>query len=466
LSQSTASAAEEHGDQGFLRRLVLATACGEGLDGFDLGVLSVALPMLTPELGIQSGTADGAIWQGLILASSLVGIFFGAPIGGWVADKFGRKTVFFIDIILFVILGVVQAFVGEAWQLFVIRLLLGIAIGAEYSIGSSMLSEFIPAHGRGRRMSYMLMFWYGGYVLAVVLAYVMEDAGLSWRWILATSAVPALIVLGLRIGLPESPRWLMMKDRVTEARVIIDRYLGGEAHMKEADYDNDKSKNSGGWRDLFSPGLRSRTIFVSVFYICFVTPYFAIFNYAPTIFGTLGIAEKTSTISSNLLAFIGAIAGMLTIEWLGRRKQVIGPFWICALTLGIVGVVALIAGSTVSSGTAVVIVVCVAIFAFFNALMGNLSAVYPVEVFPTDLRATGVGVVNAFSRIGAAAGTFLLPLGVESIGIGWCMLIGAAMCVVGAVVSQVMAPETTGKSLTDTGNFVPVGAGAPGVAHA
>lgn len=459
MSQSAeTSASEEYGDKSFLRRLVLATACGEGLDGFDLGVLSVALPLLTKELGIESSTPNGAVWQGLILASSLVGIFFGAPIGGWVADRFGRKTVFFIDIILFVILGISQAFVTEPWQLFAIRLLLGIAIGAEYSIGSSMLSEFIPAHGRGRRVSYMLMFWYGGYVLAVVLAYVMEDAGLSWRWILATSAVPAVIVLGLRIGLPESPRWLMMKDRVQEARVIIDRYLGGEQHMREADYDNDKSKNSG-WRDLFAPGLRARTIYVSVFYICVVTPYFAIFNYAPTIFGNLGIAEKTSTIASNMLAFVGAIAGMLSIEWLGRRKQVIGPFWICALTLGIVGVVALIAGSAVSGGAAVLIVVCVAIFAFFNALMGNLTAVYPVEVFPTDLRATGVGVVNAFSRIGAATGTFLLPLGVESIGIGWCMLIGALMSVIGAVVSQAMAPETTGKSLTDTGSFVPVGAG-------
>jgi putative MFS transporter len=92
-----------------------------------------------------------------------------------------------------------------------------------------------------------------------------------------------------------------------------------------------------------------------------------------------------------------------------------------------------------------------AVFAFCNALTGNLTAVYPTEVFPTDVRATGVGIANAFSRIGAAAGTFLLPIGIDAIGLRWCMVIGAALCVIGAVVSQLLAPETTGKSLSHTG---------------
>lgn len=185
-----------------------------------------------------------------------------------------------IDICLFVILGVVQAFATEGWQLFVVRLLLGIAIGAEYSIGSSMLSEFVPAHGRGRRVSYMLVFWYGGYLASVVAAYgLMDGLGWNWRWTLATSAIPALVVLGLRIGLPESPRWLMLHGRTDQARAIIDRYLGGEQHMAEADYGAD-TKNEAGWRQLFARGMRSRTLFVCTFYICVVTPYFAIFTFA------------------------------------------------------------------------------------------------------------------------------------------------------------------------------------------
>jgi MFS transporter, putative metabolite transport protein len=428
---------KQFGDKGFLRRLTLATAWGEGLDGFDLGVLSVVLVPLSRELGISP------VWAGLIGASSLIGIFFGAPIGGFLTDRFGRKQLFLIDICLFVVLGVLQAFVTEGWQLFVVRLLLGIAIGAEYSIGSSMLSEFVPAHGRGRRVSYMLVFWYGGYLASVVAAYgLLDGLGWSWRATLATSAIPALIVLGLRVGLPESPRWLMLHERSDDARAIIDRYLGGEDHMAEADYGSD-TKNEAGWRQLFAPGMRSRTFFICTFYICVVTPYFAIFTFAPKVFESLKLNEMAGTIFANGIAFFGAIAGMLTIERIGRRNQLIGPFWIMAAALLVIGLW--------SGAPPMTLVGAFAVFAFCNALTGNLTAVYPTEVFPTDVRATGVGIANAFSRIGAAAGTFLLPIGIDTIGLRWCMIIGAALCVIGAVVSQLLAPETTGKSLSHTG---------------
>lgn len=436
MAQATAGT-KEFGDKGFLRRLTLATAWGEGLDGFDLGVLSVVLVPLSRELGISP------VWAGLIGASSLIGIFFGAPIGGFLTDRFGRKQLFLIDICLFVVLGILQAFVAEGWQLFVVRLLLGIAIGAEYSIGSSMLSEFVPAHGRGRRVSYMLVFWYGGYLASVVAAYgLLDGLGWSWRATLATSAIPALIVLGLRVGLPESPRWLMLHGRTDDARAIIDRYLGGEDHMAEADYGSD-TKNEAGWRQLFAPGMRSRIFFICTFYICVVTPYFAIFTFAPKVFESLKLNEMAGTIFANGIAFLGAIAGMLTIERIGRRNQLIGPFWIMAVALLVIGLW--------SGASPMTLVGAFAVFAFCNALTGNLTAVYPTEVFPTDVRATGVGIANAFSRIGAAAGTFLLPIGIDTIGLRWCMVIGAALCVIGAVVSQLLAPETTGKSLSHTG---------------
>jgi MFS transporter, putative metabolite transport protein len=444
MAQATKST-KEFCDRGFLRRLTLAMAWGEGLDGFDLGVLSVVLGPLSKEFGLSP------VWVGLILASSLIGIFFGAPIGGWLADRFGRKQLFLIDICLFVVFGVLQAFVTESWQLFVLRLLLGIAIGAEYSIGSSMLAEFVPARGRGRRVSYMIVCWYGGFLVSVAAAYgLLEGLGWNWRATLATSAIPALIVLGLRIGLPESPRWLMLHGRTDDARAIIDRYLGGEQHMAEADYGSD-TRNEAGWRQLFAREMRSRTFFVSTFYICVVTPYFAIANFAPEVFESLRLNETAGTIFTNGVAVLGAIAGMLTIERIGRRKQLIGPFWVMAVALLVVGLWA--------GAPPMVLIGAIVVFAFFNALTGNLTAVYPVEVFPTDVRATGVGIANAFSRIGAAVGTFLLPVGIETIGLPWCMVTGAAMCVIGAGVSQLFAPETTGKSLSRTGVLTPLSPG-------
>jgi putative MFS transporter len=422
--------------------MTLAAAWGEGLDGYDLGVLSVVLPLITVELGMS------AIWAGLIGASSLLGIFVGSPIAGYLTDRFGRRRMFTLDIAAFVLLGVLQGLVIRPWQLFVVRLLLGVAIGAEYAIGAAMLAEFAPSRGRGRRLSKLLVFWYGGYLVSVVAGYTLVDlAGVSWRWALVTGALPALVVLMLRRGLPESPRWLVQQGRIEEARRIVEEYLGGPAHFRDEEYGAERPGS--GWRRLFGPGLRSRTAFVCTFWACLVAPYFAIFTFAPQVFAALRLSDpRASTIAVNGIAVIGALVGMLTIERVGRRTQLIGPFWIMAAALLAVGLW--------DTPPVTVIVVCFALFAFFNALSGNLTAVYPIEVFPTDVRASGVGVASAFSRIGAAIGTFLLPVGISTIGIGGTMLIGSALCVLGAVASHLGAPETTGQTLTRS-SAVPVG---------
>src|SRR5947209_16433789 len=128
--------------QHFLRRLTLATGWGNGLDGYDLGIISVVLPLLAKDLNISS------VWAGLIGASSLIGIFIGGPLIGRLTDRFGRRRLFTLDIVAFIALGVAQAFVGNAEMLFGARVLLGIAIGAEYAIGAPMLAEFAPARQR------------------------------------------------------------------------------------------------------------------------------------------------------------------------------------------------------------------------------------------------------------------------------------------------------------------------------
>ena len=320
---------------GMLRRMTAATAIGEGLDGFDLGIIAVVLPLITADLGLTP------VWSGLIAASTLVGIFFGSPIVGWLSDRIGRRTLFTIDIATFVVLGLLQAVVTEPWQLMVVRLLLGVAVGAEYALGAALLSEFAPADGRGRRLAGMLVTWYGGYLVSVVVAYALvEFGGFSWRWVLATSVVPALITLAARFGLPESPRWLMHRGRVDEARAIADRYLGGDDYFREEELDEQEHTKQAraGLKRLFEPGMRGRTLFVCTFYACNVAPYFAIFTFAPQVFAALQINnEAASTILANAIAVVGALVGMLTIERVGRRQQLIGPFWVMAAALLVVG---------------------------------------------------------------------------------------------------------------------------------
>ena len=102
-------------------------------------------------------------------------------------------------------------------------------------------------------------------------------------------------------------------------------------------------------------------------------------------------------------------------------------------------------------GPAAILLACLVASAFFNAISGDPTGVYPAEIFPSELRGTRVGFSAAMSRIGAAGGTFLLPVGIDRLGIGPSMLIAGAVCGVGLAVTYLWAPETTDLSLTQTG---------------
>jgi putative MFS transporter len=432
----TSAQADAHVNRAFLRRVTAAVSWGQGLDGYDLGILSVVITLAGSELGISTA------WLGLIGASSLIGIFLGAPVFGYLTDRFGRQRLFTLDIALLGLTGLLQAFVGEGWQLFLVRLVLGLAIGAEYAIGAPLLAEFVPAHGRGRRLALLQVNWYVGFLLAVVVGYVLLALDVHWRWILATGALPAAVTLIVRRGLPESPRWLMSRGRVTEAHQVVHQHLGGDAYLQQYDLAAEDTA-VGGWRTLFAPRVRARTVFVCVFWACLVAPYFAIFTFAPSVLDSLDLGdERAGTLFVNGIAALGSFAGFLAIQRLGSRRMLIGPFWIMAGALLVVGVW--------NGAPATVVILAFSAFAFFNAVSGNMTAVYAPEVFPTDVRTSGVGLASAASRVGAAAGTWLLPVGLDTIGVGACMIIGSLICVIGAVISHLMAPETVGLALTRT----------------
>ena len=424
------------GRRGFVLRITTATAFGEGLDGYDLGIISVVVPLIVSRFGLS------ALEEGVLGAASLAGIFFGAPIFGFLTDRYGRRTIFICDLIAFVALGALQAAVTSDTELLVLRFLLGFAIGAEYAIGQTMLAEFVPSANRGALLSTLQAAWYGGFLLAVIVAYTLSDLGVDWPWILATGAVPGLLTLLLRQGLPESPRWLASVGREEEAHEIAEERLGSEFYEEEQ---LGEETHDARFADLFTKDMWRTTVFACTFFTCLVAPYFAIFTFAPQVFAAVGIDNpKASIIGSNAIAFLGALAGVVLIERTGRRALLLTSFWVMVVTLVVIGVW--------GSAPALIIVGCFVGFAFFNALSGDLTGVYPAEVFPSELRGSGTGLAAATSRVGAAGGTFLLPLGIAHLGIGASMVISAAVCAVGLAVTYAWAPETTDKSLTETGD--------------
>lgn len=407
-------------------RLMLATQIGEGIDGYILGGIGAALTALATDLHLST------LMQGLVGASPLIGIFVGGPLFGWLADRIGRRPVFLVDMLVFLIGSVLQFFVVDGVQLFAIRLLMGVAIGGEYAIGAPLLSEYAPRQKRGRLLASLEVSWYVGYMVATAVGALLAGVHGGWRWSLASSAVIAVVCLALRGGVPESARWLLSKGRREEAEELIARY-GVEVDV-EAEIADREGRDS--FRALFTREHLRSTVFASAFWACLVLPYFAIGTFWTPVFDALGMGNHATLalMVYSVTAVLGVAAGCLVVDRIGRRKLLIPPFWVTAACLAVVAA---------WPKSTPLIVAGFLFFIFLNAASSALTAVYPLEVFPTSIRTTGVGFAAAMSRVGAAIGTFLLPIGLSDFGVRFVLLVGAAVLALGALLSHLLAPETT-----------------------
>lgn len=431
-TQASTSLSAKH--RRFLAKLTLLISGGMFIDGFILGSIGIVMPAISHDLGLS------ATWQGLIGASALIGIFIGGPLGGWLADKVGRRPMFTVDLAIFLVGSVAQFFVAEAWQLFLVRVLMGIAIGADYSIGWPLLAEFSPARVRGKLLAVLELAWYVGYLVSYALGWALTvSSATGWHVILGLSTLPTVVVFLMRLGTPESPRWLISRGRHAEAKRIAAEHM---THEEQRDLHAPSSMGRQGFARLFSRDYLKATVFVSTFWVCNVTPYFAIGAFAPIVLRQLGLEEGlTGGLVLNGFAVLGTALAVVLIERVGRRKLAIPPFFIST--------VALICVALFSNVSTTVVMVCFFTFSLVNAVSTTLCGVYPGEVFPTEIRGIGVGFATAVSRVGAALGTFLLPVAMGSMGVAHTMLIAAAICLVGGIVSQALAPETRGKLLSE-----------------
>jgi putative MFS transporter len=427
---------EEVGFRRFHYRLGIAGCGGQFADGFELGIIGIAVAIAAGPLQLS------ALQTGLLGAAALCGLFFGALTTGVIADRIGRRTIFRFDMILAVVISGTQYFATEAWHLLVLRLMLGFVLGADYVVSKSLVTELSPMKYRGRLLSLMAIAWAAGYTAAYLVGFVIRDMGPnSWRYMLAVSAVPALCIFILRLGIPESPLWLVKRGRNEEAKQIILQKLGPDVALPIAA--STQRKKGGEWAELFSQKWRKRTAVGGIFYVCQVIPYFALGTFLPKIMESLGVGDKYSgSLVYNAMLMTGAIIGMIFIDKIPRRVFLITTFFFGA------GLLFLLAANLVGS-TGVVIVF--ALFALTLSAAANLEFIYPPELFPTHLRATGVGFATAVSRFGSALSTFLLPLVVEHYGVGTALGACVVVMITGGVVCQLYAPETGNVHLDSIG---------------
>ncbi|MFE6872773.1 MFS transporter [Kitasatospora sp. NPDC057692] len=424
----------------FHRRLALACSGGPLLDGYILSIVGVALIGMRPELGLS--TADVS----LIGAAALVGMFVGGALFGVLTDKIGREVMYTADLLVMIVCSVLSFWVDAVWAIALLRFVLGMAVAADYPIATSLLAEWLPAKHRGRLLGQQIVAWYAGAVLAYLTGYLFLRIGGpgSWRWMLGSSAVLCVVFLVIRRGSPESPRWLAANGRVGEAVRLVERHLGVKVDGRELMPDRTAPGAPTGLRLLMTPPYRRRTLFCGLFFLCQVGPLFAMLTFGPQLLEAFGMPGGTvlETLGTGLISLVfllGCYPALRLIDTWGRRPVIIRSFALMIVPLAVLGLW--------PDAPAAVVVVALCAYAFLCGGPNVLDWTYPNELFPTEVRATAVGVATSVSRIGAAVGTYLLPLSLTGLGTGPTMLIAAAVTAGGLLVSVLWAEETRGTAL-------------------
>ena len=422
----------------FHRLLALRSGGGSFVDGYILSIIGVVMMQMSTALTLSS------FWEGMIAASALIGIFFGGFMGGWFTDFFGRRRVFFVGPIVFTVASIAQLWADSATTIFTLRLLIGVAVGIEYPVATALLVEFLPKKHRGQKLATLTVLWFAGAACAYVIGEIILRSGApdAWQWVIASSAIFGTALFLLRLGTPESPRWLLTKGRRSEAEITIKKVFGESFSLTSLPEQDDTSKLP--LSALLHSGYGKRLFFVLVFWTCSIIPIFAVYAFAPKVLLALKLTGDLSAIGSiSITAFfmIGCLLASKAINVLDRRKILIYGFLFSGLAL--VGL-----GAFDSHG-GIIILVFFSLFALFIGGAQALCFVYPNEIFPTEVRSVAVGIATSLSRVGAAAGTYLVPMSLAGIGVANTMFAAAAITFFGLLVSWWLAPETRSLSLQE-----------------
>ena len=405
--------------------------------------------------------------KGLISAAAIVGAIFGAALLGPIADKVGRRRIFKVDLWLFVVFSLACVFAWDAASLIAFRFMLGIAIGLDYPIAASYLAEVLPSKDRGRWLvgafSLQAVGILLGALVGVVVLNLLPEVG-SWRLMLGFGVIPALIIIWLRRGVPESPRWLAQNGHEEEAAAVAEELVGRPVVVTAADRHRAEAPPEGIKAfiqpRLFRRDMIRRTIFTAVPWFLMDIATYGVGIFTPTILAALALAGSDATFIANDIA---STEGTALARPLPRARVPRGDLLRRAGRPGAAAAPRLRddgggarhprPGRGAQRRRLAHIGIVIAGFALFNTFMnlGPNATTYalPAEVFPSEVRAAGHGFAAGCAKLGAALGVFLFPILLTDIGTSALLLIIAGGCALAFVVTAVFAIEPRGRSLNE-----------------
>ncbi|XWN53226.1 MFS transporter [Anoxybacillus flavithermus] len=350
-------------------KLLWIAGLGWLFDAMDVGMLSFILAALQKEWGL---TAEQMGWIG---SMNSIGMAVGALVFGLLADRIGRKQVFIITLLLFSIGSGLSAFATTLTVFLILRFFIGMGLGGELPVASTLVSESVPAHERGKVVVLLESFWAGGWLLAALISFFVIPA-YGWQMALILGALPALYAIYLRINLPDSQKFIAVKT--AERRSV--------------------------WRniaDVWAKPYAKQTTMLWILWFAVVFSYYGMFLWLPSVMVMKGFSLIKS-FEYVLIMTLAQLPGYFSVAWLIER---IGRK--AVLIIYLVGT-ALSAYFFGNAESVAMLVTFGALLSFFNLGAWGALYAYTPEQYPTVIRATGAGMAASFGRIGGILGPLLV----------------------------------------------------------
>jgi MFS family permease len=442
MSISVTGADELRWYQGIDRKLwiILAvTYVGWLLDSMDLNLFTVVLvPSLRELLGPQASPQAIGYYGGAIAAVQLLGWGIGGMFFGILGDYWGRSRTLCLSILVYALFTAMSGFANTWWELAIFRFLMAAGVGAEWAVGTALINETWPQRSRVAASGVMMSAFGFGYLLAGILN--LSIGSFGWRWVFFTGVIPAVLIAFIWNELPESERWKAASRRRDAA---VQRIQSGTSTSRE-----DRKLATFTFFGLFQhPWLRN-TVVASIMSFAATVGFWGTQTWIPARAAELGLLGNANPVQMTSIAVIilncAAVIGLLIFAWLteliGRRP---------AFAIGCIGnMIVLPIVFLVPQNYQTLFMLLPLMGLFTNGILGTFTPYFP-ELFPTRLRATGVGFCFNIARIFASVGPFIA--GALVVAFGGIPKSGAIMALSYAIglIAVIFAPETRGKPLPE-----------------
>jgi len=432
--------------KGYVILISIVAALGGLLFGFDTAVISGTINFIQPYFGLSEA---GLGWT---VSSLLFGCIAGVFLAGKMGDLYGRKKVLMLAALLFFISATGSASAQVLAFFIAARILGGIAVGIASILSPMYIAELAPAKYRGTLVSLNQLAIVIGILVAFFSNYLLVDSGVNnWRWMLLVMAAPAVLLFFSLFLVPESPRWLVARNRNEEAMKVLIKTSGPElaqSELKEIQQTLNNQEEST-FSDLLAPKIKP-LLFIGIILAVFqqITGINTIMYYAPKIFANVGQNNDSALLQTILIGgtnLIFTLVAMVLIDRFGRKLLII---------IGSTGMMLMLAGLSAlfftnhTSGV-LVLVFILGYIAFFAASLGPALWVITAELFPNRLRSKGMSIAIVSLWIACTVVTIAFPIMLEKLSGGITFLIFALICLANLLYVWWYVPETKGKTLEE-----------------